>query len=135
MTKIRRHLSGLGLILLTALLLRLIWIAYIRPDPTDGRFDDTAWYRGAGHFLARGEGYLNPYAGTPTAAWLVAKAAWECIAAYAPSVLASGTLSSTDVAKLPGQAEHVAQQLRNLWMAHISSQGVGALAFSKATSI
>ncbi len=69
MTQIRRHLSGLGLILLTALLLRLIWIAYIHPDPTDGRFDDTAWYRGAGHFLARGEGYLNPYAGTPTAAW------------------------------------------------------------------
>jgi 4-amino-4-deoxy-L-arabinose transferase-like glycosyltransferase len=69
MTRIRRHLSGLGLILLTAFLLRLTWIAYVRPDPTDGRFDDTAWYRGAAHFLSRGEGYLNPYAGTPTAAW------------------------------------------------------------------
>jgi 4-amino-4-deoxy-L-arabinose transferase-like glycosyltransferase len=69
MTRIRRHLSGLGLILLTAFLLRLTWIAYVHPDPTDGRFDDTAWYRGAAHFLSRGEGYLNPYAGTPTAAW------------------------------------------------------------------
>ncbi len=69
MTRIRRHVTGLGLILLTALVLRLIWIAYVRPDPTDGRFDDTAWYRGAAHFFSRGEGYLNPYAGTPTAAW------------------------------------------------------------------
>ncbi len=69
MKRIRRHLPGLGLILLTALLLRLTWIAYVHPDPTDGRFDDTAWYRGAAHFFSRGEGYLNPYAGTPTAAW------------------------------------------------------------------
>lgn len=68
-TRIRRHLPGLGLILLTAFLLRLTWIAYVHPDPTDGRFDDTAWYRGAAHFLSRGEGYLNPYAGTPTAGW------------------------------------------------------------------
>jgi 4-amino-4-deoxy-L-arabinose transferase-like glycosyltransferase len=69
MKRIRRHLPGLGLILLTAFLLRLTWIAYVHPDPTDGRFDDTAWYRGAAHFFSRGEGYLNPYAGTPTAAW------------------------------------------------------------------
>ena len=69
MTGIRRHAPGLGLILLTAFLLRLSWIAYVRPDPTDGRFDDTAWYRGAAHFFSQGEGYLNPYAGTPTAAW------------------------------------------------------------------
>ena len=47
----------------------LFWIASICPDPTDGRFDDTAWYRGSAHFFSLGEGYLNPYAGTPTAAW------------------------------------------------------------------
>ncbi len=69
MTQIRRHLSGLGLILLTAFLLRLLWISYVRPDPTDGRFDDTAWYRGSAHFFSLGEGYLNPFSGTPTAAW------------------------------------------------------------------
>lgn len=69
MTRIRRHIPGLGLILLTAFLLRLAWISYVHPDPTDGRFDDTAWYRGAAHFISRGEGYLNPYAGMPTAAW------------------------------------------------------------------
>ena len=69
MTRIRRQLSGLGLILLTAFLLRLFWIASIQPDPTDGRFDDTAWYRGSAHFFSQGEGYLNPYSGTPTAAW------------------------------------------------------------------
>lgn len=69
MTRIRRHLPGLGLILLTAFLLRLLWIAYVQPDPTDGRFDDTAWYRGSAHFFSLGEGYLNPYSGTPTAAW------------------------------------------------------------------
>jgi 4-amino-4-deoxy-L-arabinose transferase-like glycosyltransferase len=69
MTRIRRQFSGLGLILLSAFLLRLLWISYVRPDPTDGRFDDTAWYRGSAHFFSLGEGYLNPYSGTPTAAW------------------------------------------------------------------
>jgi hypothetical protein len=48
---------------------RLAWAAYVHPDPADGRFDDTVWYRGAAHYLARGEGYLNPFSGTPTAAW------------------------------------------------------------------
>jgi 4-amino-4-deoxy-L-arabinose transferase-like glycosyltransferase len=49
--------------------LRLIWVAYVHPDPGDGRFDDTVWYRGAAHYLSQGEGYLNPFSGTPTAAW------------------------------------------------------------------
>lgn len=65
----RRHLPALGLILLTALALRLAWISFIHPDPTDGRFDDTAWYRVSAHFFANGDGYVNPFTGTPTAGW------------------------------------------------------------------
>jgi 4-amino-4-deoxy-L-arabinose transferase-like glycosyltransferase len=66
---LRGHLPGLGLVLLAALAVRLAWVACIHPDPADGRFDDTVWYRGAAHYLSRGEGYLNPFSGTPTAAW------------------------------------------------------------------
>ena len=54
---------------LLAAIPRIVWCAFVRPDPTDGRFDDTGWYRGAAHYLARGEGYLNPFSGTPTAGW------------------------------------------------------------------
>jgi hypothetical protein len=68
-TQIRRHLPALGLILLTAIVLRLVWIAFVHPDPTDGRFDDTAWYRVSAHFFANGDGYVNPFTGTPTAGW------------------------------------------------------------------
>jgi 4-amino-4-deoxy-L-arabinose transferase-like glycosyltransferase len=66
---VRRHGPALGLILIVALAVRLAWIAWIHPDPNDGRFDDTVWYRGSAHFISIGEGYLNPFAGTPTAAW------------------------------------------------------------------
>ncbi|MEX2245508.1 MAG: glycosyltransferase family 39 protein [Dehalococcoidia bacterium] len=66
---IRRHLPALGLILLLACSVRIVWISFVRPDPTDGRFDDTVWYRGAAHFLSLGEGYVNPFTGTPTAGW------------------------------------------------------------------
>lgn len=69
MKQIRRHLPALGLILSAAFAVRFAWVWAIHPDPTDGRFDDTVWYRGAAHFLARGEGYLNPFTGTPTAGW------------------------------------------------------------------
>ncbi len=69
MTAIRRHLPALGLTLSVAFVVRLAWTLAIHPDPADGRFDDTVWYRGAAHFLARGEGYLNPFTGTPTAGW------------------------------------------------------------------
>ncbi len=67
--QIRRHLPALGLILLLGLALRLLWILYVHPDPAPSHLDDTVWYRGAAHFIARGEGYLNPYVGTPTAGW------------------------------------------------------------------
>lgn len=68
-TGIRTHLPGLSLALIIALATRIAWVAFVHPDPADGRFDDTAWYRGAAHFLSLGEGYVNPYVGTPTAAW------------------------------------------------------------------
>lgn len=55
--------------MLLAAIPRIVWCAFVRPDPTDGRFDDTVWYRGAAHYIAQGEGYLNPFSGTPTAGW------------------------------------------------------------------
>jgi 4-amino-4-deoxy-L-arabinose transferase-like glycosyltransferase len=67
--EIRGHLPGPGVILFIGLCARLLWVAYVHPDPADGRFDDTVWYHGAAQYLARGEGYLNPFSGTPTAAW------------------------------------------------------------------
>jgi 4-amino-4-deoxy-L-arabinose transferase-like glycosyltransferase len=67
--QIRRHLPALGLILLTAIAVRLLWAAFIHPNPTDGRFDDTAWYYTSAHYFANGDGYVNPFTGTPTAGW------------------------------------------------------------------
>ncbi len=55
--------------LLIALLVRLTWLAYVHPNPNDGRFDDTVWYRNSAHFVTLGCGYLNPFTGTPTAGW------------------------------------------------------------------
>ena len=69
LTQARRHLPAIGAALAAGFIARLAWTLWIHPDPHDGRFDDTAWYRGAAHFISIGEGYLNPYAGTPTAGW------------------------------------------------------------------
>lgn len=61
---------AIGLILVVALVLRVAWVIYVHPDPvTEGRFDDTAWYSEAARFFANGDGYVNPFTGTPTAAW------------------------------------------------------------------
>lgn len=68
-THVRRHAPALGLILALAFTVRFVWVLFVHPDPTDGRFDDTVWYRGAAHFLANGDGYVNTFTGTPTAAW------------------------------------------------------------------
>ncbi len=65
----RSHLLGVLLVLGLGLALRVLWVSLVRPDPTDGRFDDTVFYRGAAHFLAHGDGYVNPFSGTPTALW------------------------------------------------------------------
>jgi len=67
--RVRRHLPPLGLILLLALATRVTWLVFVHPNPNDGRFDDTVWYRNAAHFVAAGLGYANPYWGTPTAQW------------------------------------------------------------------
>ncbi|MEX0750835.1 MAG: glycosyltransferase family 39 protein, partial [Dehalococcoidia bacterium] len=64
------HGAAIGPILVVALVLRVAWVIWIHPDPVlEGRFDDTAWYRVAAHYFANGDGYVNPYTGTPTAAW------------------------------------------------------------------
>lgn len=67
--QIRRQLPALGLILFSAIAVRLLWAAFIHPNPTDGRFDDTAWYYTSAHYFANGDGYVNPFTGTPTAGW------------------------------------------------------------------
>jgi 4-amino-4-deoxy-L-arabinose transferase-like glycosyltransferase len=70
LSAVRRHGLAIGLILVVALALRVAWVVCVHPDPVaDARFDDTAWYRVAAHYFANGDGYVNPYTGTPTAAW------------------------------------------------------------------
>ena len=70
MQAVRRHGVAIGLILVVALALRIAWVIYVHPDPVaEARFDDTAWYRVAAEYFANGDGYVNPYTGTPTAAW------------------------------------------------------------------
>ncbi len=54
---------------LTAVALRIAWVAYANVDPNDGRFDDSVFYHNVGHLLARGSGYTNPWLGGPTAQW------------------------------------------------------------------
>jgi 4-amino-4-deoxy-L-arabinose transferase-like glycosyltransferase len=49
--------------------LRIGWVLYVHPDPTDGRFDDTAVYRLMAEYVSKGDGYVHPYSGYPTAAW------------------------------------------------------------------
>ena len=66
---IRRFLPTLALLLFTTAATRLGWLAFVHPDPNDGRWDDTVWYRLSGSMIALGHGYSNPYTGTPTAAW------------------------------------------------------------------
>ncbi len=41
-----------------ALVLRLALIAYVNPDPRDGRFDDSVWYDFAARSIAAGRGYV-----------------------------------------------------------------------------
>lgn len=55
-------------IFLLAFALRLVWIAFVNPDPGDGRLDDSLFYDFAGSTLAAGKGYIHFY-GYPTAQW------------------------------------------------------------------
>jgi 4-amino-4-deoxy-L-arabinose transferase-like glycosyltransferase len=63
------HARDVFLILIAGWLARVAWLGYVFPDPLDGRFDDTVFYRGAANHIAAGEGYLSPFTATPTAGW------------------------------------------------------------------
>jgi 4-amino-4-deoxy-L-arabinose transferase-like glycosyltransferase len=65
----RTHILWLSGILLVALVLRIVWVAAVQPDPRDGRFDDSVWYHHSARLLADGHGYVNYAALTPTALW------------------------------------------------------------------
>jgi len=64
----RPHLLWVGLFAVLAVGLRLAWIAYVNPDPNDGRVDDTLFYDQAARALLDGRGYIS-YLGLPTAQW------------------------------------------------------------------
>ena len=64
----RPHVLALLAIIVLAIGLRVAWIAYVSPNPADGRLDDTAFYDHAGRALADGKGYVHFY-GLPTAQW------------------------------------------------------------------
>lgn len=51
-----------------AFALRLAWIAYARPDPGDGRLDDSLFYDFTAQTLAAGKGYIH-FKGYATAQW------------------------------------------------------------------
>jgi 4-amino-4-deoxy-L-arabinose transferase-like glycosyltransferase len=62
------HLRWVLALVLLALALRIAWVATVRPDPLDGRFDDTLFYDRSAQALADGEGYIN-FEQKPTARW------------------------------------------------------------------
>jgi 4-amino-4-deoxy-L-arabinose transferase-like glycosyltransferase len=64
----RPRLLALLAIVVLAIGLRLAWIAYVNPDPNDGRLDDTLFYDRAGVSLSQAAGFTNFY-GYPTAQW------------------------------------------------------------------
>lgn len=41
-----------------ALVVRLLAVAYVHPNPRDGRFDDSVWYDATARHLAAGDGYV-----------------------------------------------------------------------------
>lgn len=45
-------------ILVLALLVRILAVAYVHPSPRDGRYDDSVWYDTTAWHLAAGEGYV-----------------------------------------------------------------------------
>ena len=55
-----RTSSGSSGILLVALVVRVVWVSNVQPDPRDGRFDDSVWYYGTASHLADGDGYVYP---------------------------------------------------------------------------
>lgn len=69
LASIRRFLPTLALLLFITASTRLAWLSFVHPNPNDGRWDDTVWYRLSASMVAHGHGYANPYTDTPTAAW------------------------------------------------------------------
>ena len=57
----RSHLLWLGLALILAVTLRLLWVVYVNVDPNDGRLDDSVFYHNVAHSLASGAGYVDPW--------------------------------------------------------------------------
>ena len=55
--------------MLTAIVLRILWVAYVNVDPSDGRFDDSVFYQRVALALADRASYLDPYGRGPTAQW------------------------------------------------------------------
>lgn len=41
-----------------ALVLRLLWLSYVHPDPRDGRYDDSLWYDSTARALTAGRGFI-----------------------------------------------------------------------------
>jgi 4-amino-4-deoxy-L-arabinose transferase-like glycosyltransferase len=66
----RSHLRWLAGILLVALVLRVLWVAVVQPDPRDGRTDDTWVYYTVSRTLADGDGYVDIVEQLPTASVL-----------------------------------------------------------------
>lgn len=59
----------LAVAVLSAVSLRVVWIAHVNVDPNDGRFADTVFFHNVAHLLATGAGYVEPYGRVPTAQW------------------------------------------------------------------
>lgn len=55
-------------IFLLALVLRLVFIAFVDPNPREGYPDDSLFYDHTAYWLAKGEGYIHLH-GFPTAQW------------------------------------------------------------------
>jgi 4-amino-4-deoxy-L-arabinose transferase-like glycosyltransferase len=64
----RPYLVLLAAIVVIAVVLRLVWIGYANPNPTDGRTDDTLFYYHAAESLAAGKGFTS-LIGAQTAQW------------------------------------------------------------------
>ena len=45
-------------IFVLALVVRLGYVAYVHPNPRDGRYDDSLWYETAARHIAAGDGYV-----------------------------------------------------------------------------
>lgn len=63
------HVRWLIGILVLAVVLRLLWMMAVQPDPRDGRFDDSVWYHNSARLLVEGHGYVNYGELTPTSLW------------------------------------------------------------------